>query len=174
MSRNATPQLPDLVAGWLTLPRWFRRPIVLILLAAPLVVPLLLTNRFCFGDMSFLSEQAAIDAWVDWFITLPRLNLQVPHNGSTAFRVVRVIPYSDRADFYQRNPDCCFTNRRGRMLPHPGPPPMDQFDFWLGKAAYIVSATLSVNYFDDDGMAQSTTVTANTPVTNCGRPWRGY
>jgi hypothetical protein len=171
---NAQPEVPNLVRGWLTLPRRLRRMILWMPLVV-LILPLLAINRFCFSGLYFLSEQAAIDAWVDQVISQRTVPVQLPNSEyGTITRYVNVIPYHDRADFYRRNPNCCYTNLGGKMLPFPGPPPMDQFDFWFGKAAYIVSATWVVNYRDAEGTAQSTTVSANGAVTNCGRAWRGY
>jgi hypothetical protein len=56
---NAQPELPNLVRGWLALPRQLRRTVLVTLLAGPIVVPSLR-----FSGLYFLSAQAAIDASV--------------------------------------------------------------------------------------------------------------
>jgi 4-amino-4-deoxy-L-arabinose transferase-like glycosyltransferase len=177
----ATPQPPAVVIGLGMLWHWLRRtrsgrPVLALLVMAPLAALWLAANGFCFSKLQFLSQQEAIDAWVDRYIGVRTYTLQVHHDdtGMLEFRPVKVIPYRDRADFYERNPSCCRTASRGEMLPFPGPPPLYWSDRLFGKAAYLVVANFAVNYIDTDGVAKSATEIAITPITNCGHPWRGY
>ena len=166
-------QPPELIRGYRILRQWLRVSptlVMLALLAASAVVAGTLSlNRLCFGEMQFLSKSAAMDAWVDRLIAQRHYTLQIRHEGSIEFRPVEVIPYRDRADFYERNPSCCKTG------PYSGDmPPPSTIDLLLGKWGYVVSATYVVRYRERNGKTGSTTVTAMAPVTNCGRPWRGY
>jgi hypothetical protein len=170
-ARNLRP--PELVRGYRILRQWLRVSpalVLFVLLAASAVAAGALSlNRLCFGEMQFLSEPAAMDAWVDRLIAQRRHTLQIRHDGSIEFRPVEVIPYRDRADFHERNPNCCNTG------PYSGDrPPPSTIDVLLGKWAYVASATYVVRYRERNGETGSTTVTATAPVTNCGQPWRGY
>ena len=172
---TAMPQPPALVEGLRILRGWLGVSPTLVLLAilavAAITASTLSLNRLCFADMSFLSRQAAIDAWADRLIAVRRQSIRLYHRDENLIelRPVDVIPYRDRDDFYTRNPGCCTTLAFAPELPAP-----NYWDLLWGKWAYIASATSTVNYIDRDGTAKSTTITAMAPVTNCGRPWRGF
>jgi hypothetical protein len=170
-SRNLQP--PDFVRGYRMLRQWLRISPAFVLFAlfaaSAIVAGTLSLNRLCFSEMQFLSKSVAMDAWVDRLIAQRHHTLQIRHDGSIEFRPVQLIPYRDRADFYERNPNCCKTG------PYSGDrPPPSTIDVLLGKWAYVASVTYMVHYRERNGETGSTLVTATAPVTNCGRPWRGY
>jgi hypothetical protein len=116
---NGQPELPNLVRGGLTFPSGLRRGllIVFMLLVVPIIGSLLAINRFCLSGLYFLSEQAAIDAWVDHVISLRTVPVPLPHGGY----VKNVIPYRDRADFYRRNPAVAIPMQAARRCPSLAP-----------------------------------------------------
>jgi hypothetical protein len=169
-------ECPPLVLGVQTLLAWGHtnhgRATILASLAVIVVAAItvfgLSWSGYCFEHGRFLSDTEYFDPAIDEILREKTHVVETALNGSHQFRSVRVIQYRDRADFRAKNPNCCLP--RLHNVGDLGPE-VDFSDKLLGRAARVVAVRYSLNYIDADGRPQSSVITSQYAVTNCGSAW---
>jgi hypothetical protein len=121
----------------------------------------------CLSNMAYLPDEQFFRIAIEHVIGNDSGVRVSTRNNSTSFTRIKILRYSDVADFKKHNPRCCeFFNFDYPQDEYEPPDAMDRF---FGRAAKTVSVTYVRNYLDEDGARQGTRARTLVTIGNCGR-----